>query len=75
MDNIEKFWLDRIEDESGVSGIGRVAEGVIFSTGHCVLNWLTEHRSIAIYDNIETVFRIHGHRGKTRITREILSDE
>lgn len=66
--SIEKFWLDRIEDESGISGTGRVAEGVVFTTGQCVLNWLTENRSIAIYDNINTVRKIHGHNGKTKIT-------
>lgn len=67
---IERFWLDRVEDESGISGIGRVAEGVIFSTGHCVLNWLTLNRSLAIYDNIKVVEAIHGHNGKTKITLE-----
>ena len=27
---MKPFWLERVEDESGVSGVGRVAEGVIF---------------------------------------------
>ena len=64
---IKTFKLIRDEDESGVSGTGPVAEGVIFTTGHCVLNWLTQYRSIAMYDNIETVRAIHGHHGKTRV--------
>ena len=62
-----KFYLDRVEDISGTSGIGRVAEGVIFSNGKCALNWLTEHTSIAIYDDIETLDKIHSHGGKTKV--------
>jgi len=30
-------------DESGVSGIGKVAEGVIFEGGFTVIRWCTEH--------------------------------
>jgi hypothetical protein len=40
---MKPFWLERVEDESGVSGVGRVAEGVIFSSGWCAVTWLTEH--------------------------------
>lgn len=66
------FYLNRIEDESGVSGVGIVAEGIQFSNGKCVLSWLTEHSSIAIYDNIDDLKAIHGHNGKTVI--EFLCD-
>jgi hypothetical protein len=61
------FYLDRIEDEGGVSGVGRVAEGVEFSNGWCALCWLTKHKSVAFYENIGEVEAIHGHGGKTRI--------
>lgn len=61
------FRLNRIEDEGGVSGTGIVAEGVQFSNGKCAVSWLTEHTSVAIYDNIEDVEFIHGHNGKTKI--------
>ncbi len=36
---MKQFHLVRTEDESGVSGTGYVAEGVIFSNGWCVLRW------------------------------------
>ena len=36
------FHLLRLADESGVSGTGRVAEGVIFSNGWVALVWLTD---------------------------------
>ena len=61
------FWLRRVEDESGVSGVGLVAEGVVFSNGWCALTWLTDHESVAFYPSLEEVETIHGHDGKTKI--------
>lgn len=61
------FELHRSEDESGVSGTGVVAEGVVFWNGKCALAWKTEHTSVAIYDDIETLEKIHGHDGKTQV--------
>jgi hypothetical protein len=57
--------LNRIKDISGVSGVGRVAEGTQFSNGKIALCWLTNTSSIAIYDSIEHVETIHGHAGAT----------
>lgn len=65
---MKRFVLQRLEDETGVSGIGIVAEGVQFTNGTCVLIWLTEIRSIAaIYESIDIVNKLHGHDGKTFI--------
>lgn len=64
-DSTRNFLLKRIEDESGVSGTGIVAEGIIFSNGKCALSWLTETTSIAVYDSIDDLEKIHGHNGKT----------
>jgi hypothetical protein len=61
------FVLQRDEDESGISGTGIVAEGVVFSNGVAVVNWLTEWKSTAVYKDIESVEKIHGHNGKTKI--------
>jgi hypothetical protein len=61
------FQLLRDEDISGVSGVGRVAVGVVFPSGKVVLEWLGENRSFEIFDTIEYVDRIHGHGGKTRV--------
>ena len=61
------FWLDRLEDESGISGTGRVAIGVVFSDGVSVLRWLTDHRSTAIYASVEDLEAIHDHNGNTRL--------
>ena len=59
------FDLDRIEDESGVSGTGIVAQGVEFDDGTIVLRWLTANRSTAVYADEKTLEAIHGHNGKT----------
>ena len=61
------FHLVRTEDVSGVSGTGIVAEGIQFSTGKCVLAWVTKYISVAVYDSIEELEAIHGHDGRTKI--------
>lgn len=61
------FQLQRIEDESGISGTGMVAEGIEFSNGKCALCWITKYRSVAIYDSITELEAVHGHDGKTII--------
>lgn len=64
---MRQFYLERYEDVSGVSGIGRVAVGVQFPSGKIVLEWCVEgiEPTIAVYDNIGVVERVHGHNGKT----------
>jgi len=62
---IRAFYLYRLVDETGISGSGFVAEGTQFSDGTCVLRWLSNHKSTAIYGDIKTVRAIHGHAGKT----------
>jgi hypothetical protein len=67
---MQKFHLVRKEDESGVSGVGIVAEGVIFSSGKVAMTWLTDLSSTAFYESIFDVEKIHGHQGKTKIVFE-----
>ncbi len=64
---MRKFNLERLEDESGVSGTGVVTEGYEFHTGICVMKWISDHSSVAVYANIEDVIVIHGHGGKTLV--------
>jgi hypothetical protein len=66
---MRNFELQRIEDVSGVSGTGVVAEGVVFSDGVVALRWLTEWpTSVVFYDRgMEAVEVIHGHNGRTQI--------
>lgn len=61
------FQLHRLEDASGVSGTGVVAEGVEFTNGMCAMTWLTPTPCVNIYSNIKGVEHIHGHGGMTKI--------
>lgn len=63
------FELRRDVDESGISGTGTVAQGIVFDNGWCALCWLTEHKSMAMYTSIDEVIHIHGHAGKTRVIK------
>jgi len=67
MDSIKEFYLMRIVDETGISGTGMVARGVVLPSGTAVMEWQTFHSSIAVYKNIGDVEAIHGHNGKTRL--------
>lgn len=61
------FHLVRDEDESGVSGTGEVAEGVLFSNSKAVITWKTIHKSVCIYDSLAEMLAVHGHGGRTRV--------
>ncbi len=64
---MNNYKLVRIEDESGVSGTGHVADIVEFHNGKCVMCWRTSMSSIAIYDSLYELEKIHGHGGKTKV--------
>ena len=64
---MKRFYLQRIVDASGVSGVGKIAEGCQFDTDWCALVWLTEKTSMSYYPNIDVLESIHGHNGMTRI--------
>lgn len=64
---VKLFELHRIEDESGVSGTGIVAQGVEFDDGRVSFRWLTPKRSTVIFDSMEELEFIHGHQGKTKV--------
>ncbi len=67
---MKMFYLKRGEDESGVSGTGRVAQGFVFDNGKVAVTWLSEHPSVTVYDNLGEVTAIHGHGGKTELVME-----
>lgn len=68
---MRRFRLVRYRDASGVSGKGLVAEGVVFSSGTAVLQWLRgvadpqRHGATALYHSIDDVVATHGHNGRT----------
>lgn len=73
---MRRFLLERVDDESGVSGPGFVAEGIQFTNGLCALTWrvvngkpiaIGDWSSIAAYPSLDRLNQIHGHGGKTLI--------
>ena len=67
MEKMRRFYLERSKDVSGVSGVGRVAEGVEFSDGKVAIRWPTEYGSTVVWDSIEHAEKVHGHGGLTKI--------
>lgn len=70
------FEMHRGNDESGVSGVGKVLEGVVFSDGPCVVRWVTElnGRSEARYDSFASFVDIHINSHATNQTKVVFSD-
>ena len=66
----KKFYLNRLIDESGMSGLGKVAEGIITPNGMAVMWWLVKPHSVQMYQSIEDLEWIHGHGQKK--TTEII---
>ena len=64
---MRRFRLVRVEDVSGVSGTGVVAEGVVFATGKVVLSWCSDYPSVTVYDSSQDLLAVHGHNGRTQV--------
>lgn len=62
-----RFILSRDEDVTGVSGVGVVAEGVLFDDGSVALRWRPPTSSTIIHSCLENVRTVHCHGGATRI--------
>jgi len=62
---MRRFYLVRLNDHSGVSGTGVIAEGICFTDWVCHIHWLTEFRSEGRYPNPDVMMKIHGHDGDT----------
>ena len=63
------FQLRRLEDPTGISGMGVVAEGVDFGK-YTVLYWKPQITpigvpSLGIYRSTDELIQIHGHGGQT----------
>lgn len=65
------FHLQREHDVGGVSGTGRVAEGVEFEDGTAVIRWCVgENRSTVVWAKVEDIEAVHGHGGLTQVVFE-----
>jgi len=61
---MKAFYFQREQDVSGVSGTGRVLEGIVFTDGTVAIRWLSKFASTAIYNSLAEFEAIHGHDGK-----------
>ena len=70
------FEMIRGADESGVSGTGKVLEGVIFSDGPCIIRWVTElnGRSESRFDSFASFASIHVTSHESNQTKIVFSD-
>lgn len=64
---MRRFHFNRTEDQSGVSGTGRVAEGVLFDNGLIALSWMSIHKCVNVYASVAEMQAVHGHEGKTEL--------
>jgi hypothetical protein len=62
---LRRFHLNRLDDETGISGKGLVTNGIEFNDGTVVMAWNTETTSLGVYRNMDDLIKIHGHGGKT----------
>jgi hypothetical protein len=70
-DRSRTFTLHRDNDVTGVSGTGHVADGVRWPDGSASIRWRGENPSVVFWDSHESVEKIHGHNGSTRIMWDI----
>ena len=61
------FYLQRDQDLSGISGTGRVADGVMWPDGSCCVRWRTETSSLSVWTSFADMVTVHGHNGATRV--------
>lgn len=69
-DNPRRFYLQRDTDETGVSGTGRVCNGVLWPDGTVSIRWCarSDFNSFTNWEHgMTAVEEIHGHGGATRI--------
>lgn len=62
-----RFYLLREHDHSGISGVGRVADGVQFTDGTVVVHWRSTHPATSIWHRLNDVLSVHGHGGTTQV--------
>lgn len=66
-DYARAFALVRDVDVTGISGTGHVADGVLWPDGSSSIRWRGDNPSVVFWDKFESVEKIHGHGGSTRI--------
>src|ERR1017187_4125807 len=71
------FEVYRTEDETGISGSGKIIEGVVFSDGECIIRWVTATspgHSTSSFDSFGLFMAIHIAPHADNKTKTIFSD-
>lgn len=68
-DRIRTFHVIRSEDETGVSGTGRIMEGIEFPSGRVVVEWQAPYQTLGIYSSFAEFSQIHidSHPSKSEV--------
>lgn len=61
---MRRFYLARKEDVTGVSGTGRVADGVEFENGVVCLTWKSQFQSVTMLPSISLIEKVYTHLGQ-----------
>jgi len=67
--SMRRFYLWRLEDETGISATGRVLEGVLTPSGRVIVEWRPPHATITIFNSLEEFRALHvdAHPSKNEI--------
>jgi hypothetical protein len=65
---MRRFRMLRRIDETGVSGVGHVADGVLFDDGTVCLRWRTKTPGTTTFASLEHAKAVHGHDRKTEFS-------
>jgi hypothetical protein len=57
--DVEVFHMIRNEDESGISGTGHVATGIVYPDQSVVLRWNTDSPTITIFNSFKDFKKVH----------------
>jgi len=59
MNEPRMFYIERKLDVTGISGLGRVLDGVVFQTGQMVVCWRSEYSSITVFPSWDAFEAVH----------------
>lgn len=62
---MKRFEMHRREDDTGISGTGHIADGVVFDDGLVVIHWRTATPGTTVFSSLDDARAVHGHEGKT----------
>lgn len=75
MNDPRRFTILREADATGISGTGRVLDGVIFHTGQVVVCWRSGFGSITIFENWDAFAGVHLRAHPENRARIVFLDE